>query len=114
MAANLAGVRQAVQASDLPLALDPRRVSCWEVPDQSTDPLAKLQSEVGGGGAHQLPDIIDSHLATFPKPVWVLGLAHPQGVLPVLLTGCGSRSESTLAWTPTEIALESPITQPWL
>ena len=44
--------------------------------DQPCDAVAQLQRKVGGGGAHQLTDIVDRHLAPGAQPVWVLCLAQ--------------------------------------
>jgi len=40
--AHLAGESQLVQARDLTLSLDPRRVIWWKVPDQLPDALPEL------------------------------------------------------------------------
>src|SRR5579884_2612735 len=76
MAADLAGVCELVQARDLALPLDPRRMVWRQVADQRPDAVTQLQREVGGGGAHQLADVVDRDLSTVAKAVGMLGLAH--------------------------------------
>src|SRR5438270_13532580 len=114
VAANLSDVGNLVEASDLSLPLYPCRMAGRQVADQSPDSLAQLQREVRSRGAHQLAHVIDRDLAPRPKAIRVLRLTHLAGPWDVPLTGCGSRSASTFAWTPTEIAFASPINQPWL
>src|SRR5947209_7471230 len=106
MAANLAGERDPVQARDLPLALGSGRMIGRQAADQGPDPLAQLEREVRGRGAHQLAHVLDGDLVVGLESVWMLGLAH--------FCGTTSRRLSISAWTETEIVLGSPITHPWL
>ncbi len=70
---------------------------------------------MGGGGAHQLADVVDGDLAALAQPLWVLGLAHRLlGALRIVLTGRTSSTLSSCDCSETEIAPGSPITQPWL
>jgi hypothetical protein len=103
---HLAREGETVQASDLPLALDPRRVLGREVADQGAEPLADLEREVRGGGSHQLAHVVNCDLAARAQAIGVLSAAH--------FWGTASSSESTWACTATEIAFVSPMIQPWL
>ncbi len=106
VSADLARERDPVEPRDLALALDAGGMVGWETADQRLDPLAQLQREVRGRGAHQLTNVLDGHLAARAQPIWMLSLAH--------FCGTTSRRLSISAWTATEIVLGSPITQPWL
>ena len=87
-----------------------------EAADQLGDPVAQLQREVGGGGAHQLADVLHSHGTVRPEAGGMLGFAHDAGWddPPEPLTGTISSSESIRDWSASEIAPWSPISQPWL
>ena len=69
-------IREPVQPRDLALSLDPGGMAGGEVADQLADPLAQLQREMRRRGAHQLPYVVDCHLATGTQTIWILGLAH--------------------------------------
>jgi hypothetical protein len=95
-----------VEPDNLTLSLEPRGVTGGQVADQPADSLAQLEREVRGGGAHQLADVVEGDVTPLAESVWMFGLAH----------FCGTTSSrlSISAWTGTEIAFWSPITQPWL
>src|SRR5205085_12156051 len=98
--------RDPVQPWDLTLAFDPGGMLGGQAADQGPDPLAQLEREVRGGGAHQLAHVLDGDLVVGLESIWMLGLAH--------FCGTTSRRLSISAWTETEIVLGSPITHPWL
>ena len=84
LAALLAVHRQALEARDLPLALDARGVVGRQAARSGADAVAQLQREVRGGGAHELADVVDGDL--------VVGLRR---------LGCSasaSRSVRSLGW----------------
>ena len=101
-----------LEAGHLLLPKHARGMVGGQVADQVRDARAQLQREVRRRGAHQRAHVVDCDLASLAQPVGVLSLAHPEPVAPV----CGTTSSraSICACTPTEIALGSPITQPWL
>ena len=106
VAADFADVGDPVQSHDLPFTLDPGRMIGRESTNQRADAFPQLKREVGGGGAHQLADVLDRDRMALTQAVGMLGLTH----------FCGTTSSrlSIWAWTATEIAEVSPITQPWL
>src|SRR5207248_8847914 len=106
MSAYFTNERQLVEPLDLALALDPGRMARREVPDQGADPPPELKREVGRRGAHQLADVLDRDLAPLAQAVRMFCLAH--------FCGTASSRLSVWAWTATEIALGSPMIQPWL
>src|SRR5881227_4451584 len=89
-----AGERELVEAGDLPLSLDPRRLVWLEVADQRSDPLPQLEREVGRRGPHQLAHVVDGHPMPLAQTVWMLCFAH--------FCGTASRRVSISAWTETE------------
>jgi hypothetical protein len=122
LAARLAFQAQALQARDLPCAFHPRRVPRGQVGDQPGYAFAQLQSEMGGGGAHQLAHVLHAHLVPGLLADGVLGLAHFVVVAVELtllvvdvedeLLGAISSIPSSSAWVAAPIALSSPISQP--
>lgn len=105
---DLSDERDLVQPGDLTLSLRARGMSLGQVANQSPDPGAELQCEVGCGGSHQLAHILHGHPVALTQTVGILLLAHFE------LCATASRRLSISAWTETEIASGAPITQPWL
>ena len=78
LAASLTGEAQSLQPGDLALALDAGRVTVGQVSDQPGDAFAQLQREMGRGGTHQAPHVLDGHLAgaLLAQRSRILGLAQ--------------------------------------
>src|SRR5207248_4401326 len=53
--------------------------------DQLDDAVAQLQGEVGGGGAHELADVVDRDLAVRAQAGGMLGFAHGRRVVLVVV-----------------------------
>jgi len=73
-AAVLALEGDPVEAPQLALALHPHRVALGQRLDELSDPVAQVQSEVRGRGAHQLAHVLDRRLPV--EAVGSLVLAH--------------------------------------
>src|SRR5437764_7729704 len=97
-----------VQAGDLPLAFDTRGMILRQAPNELANPLTQLKGEVRRGGTHELPHVLDGDGVLGRHAVWMLSLAH------LVFCGTASSRASISAWTDSEMALRSPITQPWL
>ena len=67
-------------------------------------------------GAHELAHVVDGHAVLGAEALGLLGFGHGAGVYEPSprSTAWISSSASIRAWTSTEIALSSPIIQPWL
>src|SRR5215212_5045896 len=108
--ARLAAVLgELLEASDLLLALDPRRVAGRQRLDQAADAVADLQREVGRDGAGEGADVLDGDLLRLPQQLGVLGLAHS----PPPIFASSASSFTSACWA-TSIACWSPTTQTWL
>ena len=116
LAADLARERDPLEPRDLALALEPGGVVGRQRRDQLADPVAELEREVRGRGAHELAHVVDRHAVLGAQALGLLGFGHGAGVYePVAAsTGWISSSASMRACTSTETAPSSPISQPWL
>jgi hypothetical protein len=126
LATGLAVEAEALEPCDLPLTFQARGMIRGQVGDQRRDPVAQLQGEVGGGGAHQLAHVLDAHLPgalLARKAARVLGLAHSPWAedarsacaadsSPLCLLGTIWSRESSSVWVTGEIICSSPISQP--
>src|SRR5215210_3321030 len=70
--APLRAVRQLVEPSDLPLALDAGGMLGRQALNKVADAVAQLEREVGGGGPHQLAHILHCRLAAHATALLVL------------------------------------------
>ncbi len=117
-AAHLAVDAELLQARDLALALDPRRMIGRQAADELGDPVAQLQREVGRRGAHELAHVGERDLVVRALAVGVLGLAHQRGATSSRLPGscsCTISSRASMrACAVTEIESVLPMIQPWL
>ena len=107
VAADLAGERDPVQPGDLALALDPGRMAGGQVRGSALRIRSRSWSAKCGVEA-PISWRTSSTVTSRPgrRRSGMLGLAH--------FCGTASSRLSISAWTATEIALWSPITQPWL
>ncbi len=76
VAPGLAREGQPVQPRDLLLPQRPRRIVGTQRRDQLADPVAELQGEVGGGGAHELADVVDGDDVPGTPALGLLGFGH--------------------------------------
>ena len=101
------GTSVLVQALDLALTEDAGRIVGRQTADQPVDPVAQLEREVGGGGAHQLADVFHGHAVVGALAPRLFGFGHvPQGSVS---TRWISSRESMRDWAGKEIVVASPI-----
>ncbi len=110
-AADLAREAEPREAGDLELPETARRVVGRQVLDEPGDPVAQLEREVRGRGAHELAHVVDRHPVAGVAAGGELGFAH--GVFSVV-SGMISSSVSSRAWSLGDMARASPTSQPWL